>query len=121
MGVLTEHYAGAFPLWLAPKQVAVVPIADRHIEACAEIANKLKEQGIRTLLDDRTESMNYKIRDCLQNKKIPYVLVLGDREIETGNIAVRARGRGQIGEMNLDTLQEKLQKEISSKGKYIVE
>ena len=73
-GILIEHYAGAFPAWLAPVQAAVVPIADRHIEACETVFKKLKDKGIRVTLDDRSESMNYKIRDNLQNKKIPYVL-----------------------------------------------
>lgn len=121
MGILIEHYSGAFPLWLAPKQVAIVPIADRHIDACDEIAKNLKAKGFRVLLDDRSESMNYKIRDCLQGKKIPYVLVLGDREIETKKIAIRARGRGQIGEMELEEFETKLAGEISSYGKNIVE
>lgn len=121
MGILIEHYSGAFPLWLAPKQVAIVPIADRHIDACDEIAKNLKAKGFRVLLDDRSESMNYKIRDCLQGKKIPYVLVLGDREIETKKIAIRARGRGQIGEMELGEFETKLAGEISSYGKNIVE
>ena len=79
-GILTEHYAGAFPAWLNPKQVAIVPIADRHLEACEGLFKKLKDKGIRVELDDRSESMNHKIRDCLQNRKIPYVLVVGDKE-----------------------------------------
>jgi threonyl-tRNA synthetase len=121
MGVLIEHYAGAFPTWLSPKQVAVVPIAERHNNHCEEVYKKLRERGFRVLLDDRSESMNYKIRDCLQNKKIPYVLVFGDREIQENTAAIRARGRGQIGTMPLDSFIEKLEKEISTKGKEIVE
>lgn len=121
MGVLIEHYSGAFPAWLSPKQVAVVPIADRHVDAAAKIANDLKARGLRVFLDDRSESMNYKIRECLQDKKIPYVLVLGDREIESGKAAVRARGRGQIGEMDVSEFTLKLEKEIATKGKEIVE
>ncbi|MBE7706475.1 MAG: threonine--tRNA ligase [Cyanobacteria bacterium SIG30] len=120
-GILIEHYAGAFPTWLAPNQVAIVPIAERHNDACEAIYKKLREKAVRTLFDDRQESMNYKIRDCLQNKKIPYVLVLGDREIEEGTVAIRARGRGQIGTMKLDDFITKLEKEISSKGQEIVE
>lgn len=121
MGVLIEHYSGLFPAWLAPKQVSVVPIADRHIDAAQKIVNDLKARGLRVALDDRSESMNYKIREALQDKKIPYVLVLGDREIESGKAAVRARGRGQIGEMGIDEFAQKLQKEIETKGKEIVE
>ena len=120
-GILIEHYAGAFPAWLAPVQAAVVPIADRHIEACETVFKKLKDKGIRVTLDDRSESMNYKIRDNLQNKKIPYVLGLGDREIEENTLAVRARGRGPIGTFKTDDFINKLEEEIKTKGKNIVE
>ena len=120
-GILIEHYAGAFPTWLAPHQVAIVPIADRHADAAAEIANKIKALGIRALLDDRSESMNYKIRENLQQKKIPYVLVVGDKEIEDKTVAIRARGRGQIGTKPLDEFISMLEGEIKTKGKKIVE
>ena len=88
-GILTEHYAGAFPVWLAPKQAAIVPIAERHTEYCEKIFHEMKNKGLRVILDDRNESMNYKIRDNLQNGKIPYVLVVGDKEIETNTVSVR--------------------------------
>ncbi len=120
-GILIEHFAGAFPAWLAPVQAAVVPIADRHTEACEAVFKKLKDRGIRVTLDDRSESMNYKIRDNLQNKKIPYVLVLGDKEIADNTLAVRARGRGPIGTFNTEDFIEKLEKEIQTRGKSIVE
>jgi len=120
-GILIEHFAGAFPAWLAPIQVAVVPIADRHIEACDIVFKKFKDRNIRVTLDDRSESMNYKIRDNLQNKKIPYVLVLGDKEIADNTVSVRARGRGPIGTFNADDFINKLEEEINSKGKVIVE
>ncbi len=120
-GILIEHYAGAFPTWLAPHQAAIVPIADRHADAAAEIANKIKALGIRALLDDRSESMNYKIRENLQQKKIPYVLVVGDKEIEDKTVAIRARGRGQIGTKPLDEFISMLEEEIKTKGKKIVE
>ena len=120
-GILIEHYAGAFPTWLAPYQTAIVPIADRHADAAAEIANKIKALGIRVLLDDRSESMNYKIRENLQHKKIPYVLVVGDKEIEDKTVAIRARGRGQIGTKPLDEFISMLEEEIKTKGKKIVE
>ncbi len=120
-GILIEHYAGAFPTWLAPHQVAIVPIADRHADAAAQIADNLKKQGIRALLDDRSESMNYKIRENLQHKKIPYVLVVGDKEIEEKTVAIRARGRGQIGTKPVDEFASKLLEEIKTKGKTIVE
>lgn len=120
-GILIEHYAGAFPAWLNPVQAAIVPIADRHLEACEELFQKLKAKGIRVQLDDRSESMNHKIRDCLQNKKIPYVLVVGDKEIADGTVAVRARGRGPIGTFKFDDFVQKLEEEIISKGKTVVE
>ncbi len=120
-GILIEHYAGAFPAWLNPVQAAIVPIADRHLEACEELFQKLKTKGIRVQLDDRSESMNHKIRDCLQNKKIPYVLVVGDKEIADGTVAVRARGRGPIGTFKFDDFVQKLEEEITSKGKTVVE
>ena len=117
-GILIEHYAGAFPAWLAPHQVALVPIADRHNEYMETIYKKLREKRIRVIFEDKSESMNYKIRDYLQNQKVPYVLVAGDREIESGKVAVRKRGVGQIGEMTIDEFIEKLEQEISSKGKF---
>lgn len=115
-GILIEHYAGAFPTWLAPQQVALVPIADRHNDYMENIYKKLKENNIRTIFEEKSESMNYKIRDYLQNKKVPYVLVAGDKEIESNKIAIRKRGVGQIGEMTIDEFIEKLKEEINSKG-----
>ena len=115
-GILTEHYAGAFPVWLAPKQAAIVPIAERHTEYCEKIFHEMKNKGLRVILDDRNESMNYKIRDNLQNGKIPYVLVVGDKEIETNTVSVRKRGVGQIGEMVQEDFIEKLLIENKTKG-----
>lgn len=116
-GILIEHYAGAFPVWLAPVQVAIVPIAERHNEYCEKIFDEMKNKGLRVLFDDRSESMNYKIRDCLQNKKIPYVVVVGDKEIETNTLAIRKRGVGQIGEMLVEDFIEKLLIENQTRGK----
>ena len=119
-GILIEHYAGAFPTWLAPTQVSIVPIAERHNDYAATIYEKLRALGIRVQLDDRSESMNYKIREALQDKKIPFVLVMGDKEIENGTVAVRARGRGNIGVFNVDEFISKLETEITTKGQEIV-
>ncbi len=116
-GILIEHYAGAFPAWLAPHQVALVPIADRHNEYMENIYKKLREKRIRVIFEEKSESMNYKIRDYLQNQKVPYVLIAGDKEIESNKVAIRKRGVGQIGEMTLDEFIEKLEEEITSKGK----
>ena len=115
-GILIEHYAGAFPVWLAPTQAAIVPIAERHNEYCEKLFFEMKQKGLRVLFDDRAESMNYKIRDCLQNKKIPYVIVVGDKEIETGALAIRKRGVGQIGEMIREDFIEKLINENKTRG-----
>ncbi len=115
-GILIEHYAGAFPAWLAPHQVALVPIADRHNEYMEEVYKKLRANGIRVIFEEKSESMNYKIRDYLQNQKVPYVLIAGDKEIQDGKVAIRKRGVGQIGEMTIDEFIEKLIAEIKTKG-----
>ena len=115
-GILIEHYAGAFPAWLAPHQVALVPIADRHNGYMEAIYKKLRENNIRVIFEEKSESMNYKIRDYLQNKKVPYVLVAGDKEIADNTVAVRKRGVGQVGVMSVDEFISKLLKEIQSKG-----
>ncbi len=116
-GILIEHYAGSFPTWLSPTQVSVVPIAERHNDYAAQVYKKLFEKGIRVKLDDRSESMNYKIREALQDKKIPYVLVMGDKEIENNEVAVRVRGKGQVGTISIDDFAQKLLEEISTKAK----
>ena len=119
-GLLIEHYTGAFPTWLAPTQVEVIPIADRHVDYAQEVYTKLRNLGIRAKLDDRSESMNYKIREA-QNKKVPYMLVAGDKEIEANSVAVRgSSGRGQIGVMTVDEFIEKLTNEIQTKGKETI-
>lgn len=115
-GILIEHYAGAFPTWLAPTQVAIVPISnEKHIDFAEQVYKKMRAAGIRVNLDDRSESMNYKIRESLQDKKIPYVCVIGDKEIEANSVAVRARGIGQVGTMNVDEFISKVEEEINSR------
>ena len=115
-GILIEHYAGAFPLWLAPTQVAIVPISnDKHLDYAEAVYKKLREAGIRVSLDDRSESMNYKIREALQNKKVPYVAVIGDKEIETGTIAIRKRGKGPVGTLKTDEFRDALLAEIKDR------
>lgn len=115
-GILIEHYAGAFPTWLAPTQVAIVPISnEKHIDFAEQVYKKMRAAGIRVNLDDRSESMNYKIRESLQDKKIPYVCVIGDKEIEANSVAVRARGIGQIGTINVDEFISKIEEEIKAR------
>ena len=115
-GILIEHYAGAFPTWIAPTQVAIVPISnEKHIDYAELIYKKMRDAGIRVNLDDRSESMNYKIRECLQDKKIPYVCVVGDRETQDNTVAVRARGIGQVGTFTVDEFINKVLEEIKSR------
>lgn len=106
-GILIEHYAGAFPTWLAPLQAMVIPIADRHIEYASEVRDRLKAAGIRVDLDDRREQTGSKIRDA-QLKKIPYMLIVGDKEIENNAVAVRERAAGDIGAKPLQDVVEML-------------
>jgi threonyl-tRNA synthetase len=89
-GVLIEHFGGAFPVWMAPVQAVVIPIADRHVEYAREVAQKLKAEGLRVELDERSERMNAKIRDA-QKQKVPYMLVLGDNEMNEGQVSLRVR------------------------------
>ena len=111
MGVLIEHYGGAFPLWLSPVQAVLIPIADRHIPYAEEVAEKLKAGGIRVEVDDRSDRMNAKIRDA-QNEKIPYMLVVGDREAENGTVAPRLRSEERLGAMPVDDILDRMQQEI---------
>ena len=114
IGILTEHYAGAFPLWLSPVQVKVLPITDRTLPYAREIMAKLDEAGFRCELDERNEKIGYKIREA-QMEKVPYMLVLGDKEQEAGLVAVRSRKTGETETMTLDALMEKLQREVDEK------
>ncbi len=99
-GVLIEHYAGAFPLWLAPTQIGLVPISERHLEYAQKVQSQLQKAGFRVTLDARNEKMNAKIRD-LTLQKIPYVLIMGDKEAEANAVSVRTRGKGDQGSMPL--------------------
>jgi threonyl-tRNA synthetase len=104
-GVLIEHYAGAFPLWLAPVQVAVLPITDRVNEYAEELACELRVQGFRVEANLRSEKIGAKIRDA-QLQKVPFMLVLGDREMEQKTVAVRERAKGDIGVMSIAEFKE---------------
>jgi threonyl-tRNA synthetase len=97
---LIEHYAGAFPLWLAPVQMGLVPISERHHEHAKKIAAELTAAGFRVEIDDRNEKMNGKIRD-FANQKTPYILVFGDKEEAAGAVSVRVRGKGDQGSVPL--------------------
>jgi len=114
LGVLIEHYAGAFPLWLAPVQAAIIPIADRHNDYAHSVADRLRDARIRANVDERSERMNAKIRQA-QVQKIPYMLVVGDKEIEAGAVAVRLRDGQNLGALPLDAVIQRLRKEIDSR------
>jgi threonyl-tRNA synthetase len=96
IAILIEHYAGAFPLWLAPLQVIVLPIADRHAEYAREVVKTLDAAGLRAEVDERQEKVNYKIREA-QLQKIPYMLVVGDKEVADRAVAVRSQKKGDLG------------------------
>jgi threonyl-tRNA synthetase len=111
LGTLIEHFAGAFPVWLAPVQATVIPIADRHAEYADRVATQLREAGLRVEVDDRGERMNAKIRDA-QMQKVPYMLVVGDREAEAGKVAVRLRSEEDLGAMSVESFLDRAQHEI---------
>jgi threonyl-tRNA synthetase len=116
IALLLENYAGAFPLWLAPLQVTVLPIADRHLAYAASVRDRLAEAGLRVELDERQEKIGYKIREA-QLQKVPYMLVVGDREVEQGLVAVRARTGGDQGSRPLDEFVAAARDEVQKKGK----
>ncbi len=107
LGILIEHYAGALPLWLAPVQVIMLPIADRHKEAVAEVANKIKAAGGRVEIYDQNEPMRVKIAKA-QSQKVPYMVVMGDKEVENGTVSVRDRHEGDLGAWTVEQLLEKI-------------
>ena len=114
MGVLIEHYAGAFPVWLAPVQAVVIPIADRHVEYAQELKARLEASNVRVDVDDGNDRMNAKIRNA-QLQKIPYMLVIGDREIEAGAAAVRLRSGDDLGAVPVDEIVEQITAEVEAK------
>ncbi|HTM33937.1 MAG TPA: threonine--tRNA ligase [Vicinamibacterales bacterium] len=114
IAILLEHFAGAFPLWLAPVQVIVLPIADRHLSYAQEVTAALSQAGIKTELDDRQEKVNLKIREA-QLQKIPYMLVVGDREAADRAVAVRSRAKGDLGARPLDAFVTDALAEVASK------
>jgi threonyl-tRNA synthetase len=109
-GVLIEHFAGAFPLWLAPVQVLAIPIADRHLDYAGQVATELKQHGIRVEVDSRRDRMQNKIRQAEQ-QRVPYILVMGDRDIQGGTVSVRERGAGDLGAMERSAFLERVREE----------
>ncbi len=117
-GILLEHFAGAFPTWLAPVQVVIIPISDRHVDYADEVLKKLKSSGIRVELDDRRETLGYRIRDN-QMKKVPYMLILGDKEKSSGKISVRTRENKEFKDLDLDEFISKISEEIGSRSREL--
>jgi threonyl-tRNA synthetase len=113
MGVIIEHFAGAFPVWLAPVQAVIITIADRHLPYARQVAEKLKAEGLRVEVDERGERMSAKIRDA-QNQKIPYMLVVGDRELENNQVALRLRSGENPGPMPLDAFLQRARQDIEA-------
>jgi threonyl-tRNA synthetase len=113
-GVLIEHYAGAFPLWLAPVQVGLVPISEKHLAYAEQVKAKLEAAGLRVELDSRNEKMNAKIRD-FGMQKIPFILVMGDKEAATEAVSVRTRGKGDEGSVALGDFIARAQGLLESK------
>lgn len=111
IGIITEHYAGAFPIWLSPIQARILPIADAHIEYAIKLQNELEKAGIRVELDERNEKIGYKIREA-QLQKIPYMLIIGDKEIEANAVGVRKRTEGDIGQMKVQEFISVIKEEI---------
>lgn len=114
IAILTEHYAGAFPAWLAPVQVKLLAITDRSNDYISQIADLFKDSNIRAEIDLRNEKIGFKIREA-QMEKVPYMLIIGDKEVETGTVSVRSRSKGSLGTMKLDEFKELLLKEIENK------
>ncbi len=113
MCFLIEEYKGAFPIWLSPTQIKILPISDKQLEYCKVIEEELRKVGLRVELDERNEKIGYKIREA-QMQKIPYMLVIGDKEKEAEEITVRSRLNGDLGNMSLDEFVEKIQNQISN-------
>jgi threonyl-tRNA synthetase len=116
IAILIEHYAGAFPLWLAPVQAIVLPIADRHLAYGASVRDRLRAAGLRVVLDERQEKVNYKIREA-QLQKVPYMLVIGDREVTEGTVAIRTRSGGDQGASTIEAFTAAARGEIANKGR----
>jgi threonyl-tRNA synthetase len=114
MACLIEHYAGAFPVWLSPVQVVIIPIADRHLNYAYQVADQLRESGIRVQVDDRSERMNLKIREA-QLMKIPYMFVVGEKETDASKISLRLRNGEDLGLLMLSQFMDRINPIIETK------
>ncbi len=116
LALLIEKYAGALPMWLMSEQVRILPISDRFQQRADEVKARLEGAGLRVSCDRRSEKIGYKIREA-QMEKIPYMLIIGDKEVETGLVSVRSRRDGDIGSMELSAFMEKAEEEVRTKAK----
>jgi threonyl-tRNA synthetase len=114
IGIITEHFAGAFPLWIAPVQVEVLPVTDRAAEYAGGIVNKLQAAGFRAEADYRPEKLGYKIREA-QGQKIPYMIIVGDKDMENGTISVRHRAGEDLGALKYEEFEKIILEERDSK------
>ncbi|MFY9534412.1 His/Gly/Thr/Pro-type tRNA ligase C-terminal domain-containing protein, partial [Clostridium sp.] len=114
IGILIEHFAGKFPVWLAPVQVKVLPISDNFVEYGSEVIGKLREAGIRCEIDNRSEKIGYKIREA-RNERVPYMIIVGEQEKTHGNISLRSREGGDEGSTSLEEFIARVQKEEKEK------
>ncbi|MBQ3386690.1 MAG: threonine--tRNA ligase, partial [Eggerthellaceae bacterium] len=115
IGVLTEHYAGKFPVWLAPLQVKVLPVSEKSMDYAKDIYGKLFDAGIRVELDERGETIGYKIREARQVDRVPYMLILGEKEMEAGTVSVRDRATDKTVTTTLDEFLAKVKEEIRTR------
>jgi threonyl-tRNA synthetase len=113
IGILIEHYGGAFPMWLAPVQARILPISEKHLEYARKVKQQLEEAGIRVELDERNEKIGYKIREA-QMQKTPYMLIVGDKEAEENTVSVRVREKGDTGQQSIESFIEEV-KELTAK------
>lgn len=114
IGILTEHYSGAFPVWLAPVQVKLLPVSDHYLGYALQVKNALAGAGIRAQVDGRNEKLGYKIREA-QLEKVPYMFVLGDSEATSGTVAVRKRGEGDLGMSSIQEIIARIVEEVREK------
>ncbi|HHJ53154.1 MAG TPA: threonine--tRNA ligase, partial [Caldithrix abyssi] len=110
-GILIEHYAGNFPLWLAPVQAVILPIADRHFDFASRVQQHLQAKGVRVETDFRNEKVGFKIREAEVNKT-PFMVIIGDRELEEEKVSVRKKGEGDMGQMSVEAFSDYLLKQI---------
>lgn len=114
IGILVEHFAGKFPTWLSPVQVKILPISDKYMDYAKQVASKLDESGVRFELDDRAEKIGYKIREA-QLQKVPYMLIVGEKEAETNSVSVRSRDNGELGALEINAFVDQIKEEIKKR------